>query len=254
MTTATISHTFIYPIKGMRGIETPRNGLIIDPKLGIIGDRRYAIAKKPMETVEWQKKRNFYACVDTPECANIDLPSEEVLLEGSILHREHVDAVFARNKFLQKGYLVDTKGNFSMADTDKPYISILNLASVDALQQYMGRYINPHRFRMNAWVKGLQPFQELLWCREYAKPNRYQIHIGNMPLWIDDVCERCNAINANPTTGQYDNREIEEALDSYIKRMDYTSPQRGVRKVMGILAVPNIAGHIRVGQELHFIK
>jgi uncharacterized protein YcbX len=43
----TVERTIIYPVKGMTGVATPSHRIQTDPKLGVVGDRNFAFARKP---------------------------------------------------------------------------------------------------------------------------------------------------------------------------------------------------------------
>ena len=62
---------------------------------------------------------------------------------------------------------------------------------------------------------------------------------------IDDVCERCKAIEQNPQTGLWDTN-IRTALDELLRKRGYEgSPQRGNYCVMGWYGIPQSKGVIR---------
>jgi uncharacterized protein len=121
-------------------------------------------------------------------------------------------------------------------------VSFLNLASVQALSKFVGQEIAPTRFRMNIWMMGLEPFEELTWVDKF--PGTIEILVGNCRFRVDDACERCRAIEANPETGQYDVKVL-ESLSEMMQQRDYRSPHRGLPHVMGILAAPLNQGVIR---------
>ena len=68
-----------------------------------------------------------------------------------------------------KTSLVDTGGSWHMADTPKPCISFLNLASVRWLEDQTGISIDPHRFRMNVWIDGMEANDELHYIKGYER-------------------------------------------------------------------------------------
>jgi uncharacterized protein YcbX len=104
-------------------------------------------------------------------------------------------------------------------------VSFLNLASVQALSKFVGQEIAPTRFRMNIWMMGLEPFEELTWVDKF--PGTIEILVGNCRFRVDDACERCRAIEANPETGQYDVKVL-ESLSEMMQQRDYRSPHRGL--------------------------
>ena len=128
-------------------------------------------------------------------------------------------------------------------------MSFLNLASVDALSAFMGQEIVPSRFRMNVWMAGLEPFEELTWVDKF--PGTREILVGDCCFRVDDACERCRAVEANPATGEYD-LDVLARLSAMMERRGYKSPHRGVSHVMGILASPLNQGIIRRHDAIRF--
>ena len=149
--------------------------------------------------------------------------------------------------------VVDTRGYWYLSDTHKPCVSFLNLASVEALGDFMNTHIDPRRFRMNVWVRGLSPWFELDYVRGFEQGPQYPMHISNnLRLHIDDLCERCKATEQSPETGTWD-LKILEALDALLHIRGYEgSPHRGKFEVMGWLAIPQENGMIRVGDSVVF--
>jgi uncharacterized protein YcbX len=150
---------------------------------------------------------------------------------------------------------VDTLSEFNMVDTDPhefgPTISFLNLASVRALAAETGWAIDPDRFRMNVWYDDGEPFSELAWADTY--PGTREFTVGNLQLRVQDACERCQAIEADPATGRRD-LPLLQALAALLKKRGYRgSPHRGVFEVMGFLATPLGAETITRRQEIRLI-
>ena len=80
----------------------------------------------------------------------------------------------------------DTEGVYNLCDTEGAYVSFLNLASVQALSKFVGREIAPSRFRMNIWMKGLDPFEELTWVDKFPGTIEILAHLGpsiQPPQW-----------------------------------------------------------------------
>ncbi len=111
----------------------------------------------------------------------------------------------------------------------------------------MGERIDPQRFRMNVWMRGLKPFEELTWVDKF--PGTKEIQVGACRFRVDDACERCKAIEASPATGKYD-LEIREALSNMMSQRGYKSPHRQTPCVMGILAQPLANCFIRRGDTI----
>lgn len=85
----------------------------------------------------------------------------------------------------------------AMTDSDYPSISILNLASLGALEARMGMALSPHRFRANLWVEGWAPWDE------WQMIGR-RLRIGDAVLELRARITRCKATMADVETGRVD--------------------------------------------------
>jgi uncharacterized protein YcbX len=237
----------MFPVKGARGRHP--ESLHVNPVVGVVGDRRFAIKRNGRQGDGWAPKIHFRVCMNTPAMAAqtpeyaADTPSPAWLKRVAVAIGETGVAT------------VDTRSEFNMVDTDPhefgPTISFLNLASVRALAAETGWTIDPDRFRMNVWYDDGEPFSELAWADTY--PGTRELMVGNLRLRVQDACERCQAIEANPATGCRD-LPVLEALAALLKKRGYRgSPQRGVFEVMGFLATPLGAETIMRGQEVRLI-
>ena len=84
------------------------------------------------------------------------------------------------------------KGHWDFTDTG---ISILNLASLRALEQASGASIDPRRFRANLHVEGLEP-----WAEFGLIGGRYRL--GGAVIDITRPAMRCAATAADPDSGE----------------------------------------------------
>jgi GntR family transcriptional regulator / MocR family aminotransferase len=82
---------------------------------------------------------------------------------------------------------------------DKPdnVISLINLATVRALEELWRTPIDPLRFRANFYIDGARPWEEFDWLGR-------DIRIGGVTFSVDRKNGRCGATNVNPVTGQRD--------------------------------------------------
>jgi hypothetical protein len=82
-------------------------------------------------------------------------------------------------------------------DFEETHVSIASVASRRALEEIAGQRLEPIRFRMNLWLDGIAPWEELdLVGRE--------VEIGEARLRVISRDARCNATAANPATGERD--------------------------------------------------
>ncbi|MBF9232765.1 MOSC domain-containing protein [Microvirga alba] len=83
-------------------------------------------------------------------------------------------------------------------DSRRGFVSIINLASVQALENALGAPVDPLRFRGNLHVEGLAPWQEFdLVDKVLATPSGVRLRITKR-------IERCAATNVDPATGLRD--------------------------------------------------
>ena len=255
MTHATVKDIYTFPVKGARG-QRPHS-LHVDAVVGVQGDRRFAIKRKIDQPDVWAAKVHFRICMNTPAMA----AQTPVFLEGCgtassdiALDRRWLQKVATALGETELATL-DTKGAFNLVDTDPrkygPTVSFLNLASVRALEAETGWAIEPERFRMNVWYDDGQPFSELAWAD--SSPGTREIAVGKLRLRIQDACERCLAIEANPNTGRRD-LPILEAIEGMLRKRGYAgSPHRGSFHVMGFLATPLAAEVITRGLDIRLL-
>lgn len=262
MTEATVKDLFAFPVKGARGER--RESLNIDRTRGVRGDRRFAIKRDPSQPDGWATKVHFRVCMNTPQMAR------QVPVFRSSAAASASSGEMRSDIGLDPGWLaelaaaldepamstLDTKGEYNLVDTNPhrngPTVSFLNLASVRALGAATGWTIDPQRFRMNVWYDDGQPFSELLWANDF--PGTREVAIGELHLRINDACERCQAIEANPATGERD-LPLLAAIDQLLRQRGYRgSPHRGVFWVMGFLAIPLGDGLVRPGDRVRLFS
>ena len=86
---------------------------------------------------------------------------------------------------------------FTHSDAPAPLISIINLASVRALEAEIGRPVDPLRFRGNVYVEGLEPWEDHDWVER-------DITLGGVGLNVVARTVRCAATNVDPQTAERD--------------------------------------------------
>lgn len=82
-------------------------------------------------------------------------------------------------------------------DTDANYLSLLNLASVEALGKALNVAVDPLRFRANLHVSGLEPWAE-------ANLVGAELASGDVRFRVAERITRCKATCVNPDTAEYD--------------------------------------------------
>lgn len=232
-------------LKGSFGFFPRR--LVIDTTVGVLSDREFAIRRKPGGDMDaWAPKAAFHVCMNTPQMA-----SYSPMFAIDRLHGDDVLELKERLGIQGEPLVQSINDEYSLHDTKGAFVSFLNLASVQALSEHIGAYVDPQRFRMNVWMTGLEPFEELTWVDTY--PGTKTIDVGGgCRFRVHDACERCKAIEASPTTGMYD-LDLQAALDEMMSKRGYKSPHRGVPRVMGILAQPLNDGQVHEGESIRLV-
>jgi uncharacterized protein len=255
MTEAVVKEIMTFPVKGARGQRA--DALAIDAAVGVQGDRRFAIKRRADQPDAWAPKVHFRVCMNTPQmaaqtpefrCGDATAGSA-LALDQRWLQR--VAAVLGEADVAT----MDTGGAYNLVDTNPhvhgPTVSFLNLASVRALEAETGWSIDPERFRMNVWYDDGRPFSELDWADNF--PGTQQFTVGALQLRIQDACERCLAIEANPATGRRD-LALLDAIEAMLKKLGYRgSPHRGTFHVMGFLATPLGCDAIARGDSIRLL-
>ncbi|HYY84546.1 MAG TPA: MOSC N-terminal beta barrel domain-containing protein [Beijerinckiaceae bacterium] len=98
---------------------------------------------------------------------------------------------------------------FRFTDSRSGFVSIINRASVQALEEMVGAPVDPLRFRGNLLVEGLDPWAEFdLVGQVLATPS-------GVRLKVTKRIERCAATNVDPTTGLRDLQIPRSLMQAY---------------------------------------
>ncbi|MER2264906.1 MOSC domain-containing protein [Methylobacterium oxalidis] len=121
---------------------------------------------------------------------------------------------------------------YRFTDSRTGFVSLINLASVRAVEAMLGRPVDPLRFRGNLLVEGLEAWAELdLVGAVLEGPD-------GLRLKVTKRTERCAATNVDPATGARD-LEIPWTLDRHLGHRD-----------CGVYAEVLAGGTLRVGDAL----
>ncbi len=229
-----VTHLNQFPVKGMRGVA--QNTLEVRTAVGIVGDRQFALCKKTDQAAAWAPKAAFRVGMNTPLIPTLTPHlTQDVIDPGQVLQ-------IAEQLGVLELKVINTHREFNMTDSQSPSVSLLSLATARALPR-MGTHtthtditpcsIDPRRFRMNVWIDGLEPFEELNWVGR-------EITIGACQFSVKKPCERCKAINASPETGTYDIPLLQE-LGIFMEKRGY---EKSPKAVMGLILTPLSGGVI----------
>lgn len=241
--TAKLAHIWRHPLKGLgsEALET----VALDPEQAVVGDRVWALLNAEAEDTDiWQPRRNFLQVASGPRLSAITAQSTAQGLELSHPDRQMLDfqpgsAPQALTNWIGDLWPQDRPGPARLVKappqgmTDVPYasVSLGNLASLRALSQKVGMEIDMRRFRINLWLDGLAPWEEI----DLLKGD---ITLGSATLSPVDPIERCRAPDANPDTGARDVSVLRVLEDGWNTRN------------FGVYFKVSAAGSTRVGDVL----
>jgi len=221
--TITISTIYRYPVKGLS--PEPLGRVALTPGRCLPHDRRFAIAlpstRFDPERPEWLSKTHFVMLMRDEQLAELttrfDAEADLLTIErhGRTAVREslrdtagrrRVEAFF--DEFFAGGAegplrIVEAEGHTFADARRKPnattgqYVSLINLASIAALEQSIGAPVAPLRFRANVYFEGVPAWSELDWLE-------HRIAIGGTRLRVVSAITRCAATQVNPATAKRD--------------------------------------------------
>jgi len=241
-----------YPVKGLSPERLDTAAL--DAGGYFPGDRLFAVENGPSgfdpRAPIHQPKIKFLmlmrhealACLDVRYAA--DENSLTILHGGQIVARG--DLGTAEGRAVIVGFLADylpealrgplavlaAPDGFRFTDSPRGYVSLLNLASVAAIETMTGAAVDPLRFRANLHIAGLAAWRELdLVGRTLTTPD-------GVALRVLKRTERCAATNVDPVTGLRD-LAIPHTLSRHLGHTD-----------CGVYAEVVAGGVLKVGDRL----
>src|SRR5436305_8495534 len=255
--TATVTAIYRYPVKGLSAERMDR--VALTPGECLPHDRRFAIAlgSTPFDSQrpEWLSKIHFIMLMRDEKLAQLQtrFDAESGVLTISensrALLRERMTETDGRRlvgeffaEFLGPAVnrplrVVEAPGH-AFADarrkpnatTDK-YVSLINRASIAALEAVMGVPVDPIRFRANVYFDGASAWSEHDWIDS-------EITVGAARLRVVSPITRCAATQVNPVTAKRD-LDIVAALGRAFGHIN-----------MGVYAEVVVGGEIAIGDAL----
>lgn len=210
-----VSKIYRYPIKGLSA--QPLSNVVLEADKPFPCDRIFALARPgaPIERDDpkWAKKGLFVMLMLDENLARVNTYLDLETLRLTVKQGNQQvaaaqlgdaeDRAKIENFFWQllpalpaAPVLVRSVGGHFM---DKPdnVVSLINLATVRALEAQWGVEIDPLRFRANIYIDGAKPWEEFDWIGS-------EIRIGDAVFAVDRKNGRCGATNVNPATGRRD--------------------------------------------------
>jgi len=228
---ARIAGIYRYPVKGL----TPEqlSSAELKPGQTLLADRRYAIENGPSgfdpAEPKWLPKPHFLMLMRDEWLAGLRTHFDDashvltihrdgkVAAEGDLetpQGRAAIETFFASTfPDLIRGppKILESAGH-SFSDVARKVVSIINFASVRAIENMVGAPVHPLRFRANLYVEGWPAWHEFdLLDRTLA--------IGDVRLKVVKRIVRCAAVNVDPDTAARD-LSIPQALQRRLGHAD----------------------------------
>jgi uncharacterized protein YcbX len=213
---ARVSSLYRYPVKGLSGERLASARL--EPGATFPMDRAFALENGPSGfdpyAPSWQPKIKFLCLMRNASIASLAtryddekqtltvVGSGQTLLEADLSQAEGRAAI---EKFFQEFMGVEARGpirllqspGHSFSDVAAKVVSIINLASVAALEHSVGRPVHKLRFRGNLHVEGWAPWTEMQFVGR-------ELEIGSVRLRVTKTIQRCAATEVDPDTAARD--------------------------------------------------
>ena len=214
---ASVSAIYRYPVKGLSPEKLPSTRLEAGKTLP--ADRRYAIENGPSgfdpAAPEYFPKQRFLMLMRNERLAQLDVRYDDTTSTLGIRHdgreaargdlstkegRLAIEAFFRRfmpDELRGPPRVLEAPGH-SFSDVAAKVVSIINLATVAAVETAIGKPVDPLRFRANLYVTGWPAWHEFDLLGQ-------EIAIGaDARLKVTKRIVRCAATNVDPQTGLRD--------------------------------------------------
>jgi uncharacterized protein YcbX len=213
---AQIASIYRYPVKGLTPEPLPHAAL--NPGQTLLADRRYAIENGPSgfdpADPKWMVKAYFLMLMRDEWLAALQTHFDDashvltirqngaIAVQGDL---ETADGRTAIEQFFANSHAGEIKGppkvlssnGHSFSDVARKVVSIINLASLRAIENMVGQPVHPLRFRANLYVEGWPAWHE-------ADLLDQTLAIGNARLKVVKRITRCAAVNVDPDTAARD--------------------------------------------------
>jgi hypothetical protein len=210
---ASVKKVYRYPVKGLSA--EPMEQAALAPGQTIPCDRRYAIENGPIgfdpAAPAYFPKQRFLMLMRNERLARLDTRFDEatdtlVLRDGGDAvqgdlrtpeGRQRIEdffAAFCTDELRGPPKILHAPGH-SFSDVARKVVSIINLASVSAIEQLVGAPVDPLRFRANLYAEGWPAWTELDLLG-------HTLSIGtDARVRVVKRIVRCAATNVEPGTG-----------------------------------------------------
>lgn len=247
---AQITGLYRYPVKGLSPEPLPH--VVLEAGKTLPADRRYAIENGPSgfdpKAPAWLPKAYFLMLMRNERLAGLQTHFEDdthlltIRQDGKVAacgDLETAEGRAAIEQFFTTNFASDLKGppkvisgeDHSFSDVARKVVSIINLASLAAIESLVDWPVHPLRFRANMYVTGWPAWHE------FELIDR-SLLIGEVRLKVVKPIVRCAAVNVDPETAVRD-LEIPRTLERRLGHAD-----------CGIYAEVVAGGTIGIGDEI----
>ena len=224
---AEITGIYRYPVKGLSPEQLPR--VALSPGHTLPADRRYAIENGPSgfdpAAPKWMSKAYFLMLQRDEWLAGLQTRFDDasnvltIRHSGSIAAQGDLETAQGRaaiEQFFASNFANQIKGppkilrdkDHSFSDVARKVVSIINLASLQAIEDIVGQKVAPLRFRANLYVRGWPAWHEFdLLGRELT--------VGGARLKVVKRIQRCAATEVDPDTGIRDVAVPRTLMDNF---------------------------------------
>ena len=210
---AQIQAMYRYPVKGLTPQKLERTALAAGATLPAY--RLYAVENGPSgfdpAAPKYFQKERFLMLMRNERLATLRTDYDEashtltIMTEGHVSARGDLRTVEGRlviEAFFRRFMPDELRGppkvrygeNHSFSDVSKKVLSIINLASVAAVESAVGAAVNPLRFRGNLYMAGWPAWHEFDLLGK-------ELSAGSARLKVVKRIVRCAATNVDPDTG-----------------------------------------------------
>lgn len=220
MTHARLARIVRYPVKGLAGIPE-RGSAELRPGSGLRWDRIFAIENgtlEPESPDSWNPRETYFHLAKHEAIARIRTSVEDaedgtpalVLSADGKRAALPLDASTPEARASASGFLAEIlpagplgapklvrTASTGLWDWPDSHLSIINLATVEALTTAAGREVDSRRFRGNLYLDGLPAWGE------FALLGR-RVRIGTAVIEVFQPTDRCRATTINPVGAESD--------------------------------------------------
>jgi ferredoxin-NADP reductase len=216
---ARVSSIVRYPVKGLPGIPAASTVELL-PGRGLRWDRSHAIqngVNAPHSDTGWNPRETYFHVAKNEQLVRLGIALESAESANPVLRLtlpDGRDATLRLGEETLESHAMDallsdalpsgplgpptlTRTSGGLWDWPAAHLSIINLATLDALEIASDHPVDPRRFRGNLYLDGLPAWGE------FALLGR-RVRIGEAVLELFQPTDRCRATTIDPITGVSD--------------------------------------------------